>query len=134
MRSGNYKTRQLEAVLDYMIKHKDTHVTAAQIVEHFVVNEKGIGRTTVFRNLDKLAESGHVRRYVTDGVAGACYQYAEEECHAHFHLKCNNCGELRHFECDELIGIQNHLLAGHSLKIDMAKTVFYGICEECGGK
>ncbi|MCL2198405.1 MAG: transcriptional repressor [Defluviitaleaceae bacterium] len=132
-RSNNYKTKQMEAVLDYMIAHKDSHVTAAEIVAHFCKMEVPIGRTTVFRNLDKLAESGKVRRYVTDGVSGACYQYAEESCHSHFHLKCEGCGELQHFECDELDGLQNHLLTGHSIKINMYKTVFYGTCEECGG-
>jgi len=130
-RSGNYKTKQLEAVLDYVILHKDSHVTAAQIVEHFGKAEIPIGRTTVYRNLDKLAESGKVRRYSTDGVAGACYQYADEGCHSHYHLKCEECGELNHFECDEITILQNHLLTTHSLKININKTVFYGICAKC---
>ena len=86
-RSTNYKTRQLEAVFNFVRSHKDAHVTAAQIVAHFEKNELPIGRTTVYRNLDKLTESGKIRRYITDGISGACYQYVEDEnCHSHFHL------------------------------------------------
>lgn len=131
-RSTNYKTRQLKAVLDYVMSHSDTHVTATQIVEHFEKNELPIGRTTVYRNLDKLTEGGKIRRYITDGVSGACYQYVEDEdCHSHFHLKCEDCGELLHFECNELSSLQKHLSSSHDLRVNMLKTVFYGTCEAC---
>ena len=134
-RSANYKTKQLQAILDYVISHRDTHVTAAQIVEHFEKAETSIGRTTVFRNLDKLTECGKIRRYITDGLSGACYQYAEDEnCHSHFHLKCEGCGELTHLECAELNSLEHHVHSEHAFQINMLKTVFYGTCSTCISK
>jgi Fur family ferric uptake transcriptional regulator len=134
-RAANYKTKQLEAVLNYVVSHKNTHVTAAQIAEFFEKGENRIGRTTVFRSLDKLTESGKVRRYITDGTSGACYQYAEDEnCHSHFHLKCEDCGKLLHLECDKLNGLENHISSSHAFRINMMKTVFYGTCGNCSIK
>ena len=131
-RFANYKTKQSEAVLDYIISCGDTHITAAQIVEHFEKEEVSIGRTTVYRHLDKLTEAGKVRRYITDGITGACYQYVErEDCRSHFHLKCESCGELLHFECEKLDGLQHHISTNHAFQINMLRTVFYGMCESC---
>ena len=133
MRPANYKTKQLEAILDYVLSRRGTHVTALQIVEHFKKGKVPVGRTTVYRNLDKLLEKGKVRRYITD--AGACYQYVEDKhCHSHFHLKCEDCGELLHLECTELNDLERHISSSHAFQINMFKTVFYGTCEICFSK
>ena len=131
-RFANYKTKQSEAILQYIVSRGDAHITAAQIVEHFEKGEVSIGRTTVYRHLDKLTASGKVRRYITDGIAGACYQYVEsEDCRSHFHLKCENCGELLHLECEKINNLQHHVSASHAFQINMVRTVFYGMCENC---
>jgi Fur family ferric uptake transcriptional regulator len=83
--------------------------------------------------LDKLTESGQVRRYATDGVSGACYQFMnrQEDCHSHLHLKCEGCGELVHLECDALNSLEAHMLNEHAFKLNPMKTVLYGQCDSC---
>ena len=132
-RSANYNTRQREALIRYIISHRDSHLTAAQIVEHFENEDVAIGRTTIFRHLEKLTASGVIRRYTTDGISGACYQYVEsfDDCHAHLHLKCEDCGELQHLECDALDEMQHHFLKQHDFEVNALKTVFYGKCGSC---
>ena len=128
-----YRTKQREAILEYIISNKDTHVTAAQVVEHFEKESTPIGRTTVYRHLDKLSESGRLRKYITDGVSGACYQLAEdkEDCRVHLHLKCDGCGKLQHLDCDMLDDIQKHVHDQHSFEVNAMKTVLYGKCDDC---
>ena len=132
-RSGEYKTRQQKAILSYIASLDDSHVTAAQIVEHFEKEKIAIGRTTIYRHLDRLTESGKLRRYITDGVSGACYQHVGDmsECKIHLHLKCEGCGKLQHLDCDMLSEIQRHVLDEHSFRIDASRTVLYGNCDEC---
>ena len=132
-RSVNYKTRQQKAILEYIASLKDTHVTAAQIAEHFGKENIPIGRTTIYRHLDKLTESGLLRRYITDGISGACYQHIEDkgDCKAHLHLKCENCGKLQHLDCDLLDDIQRHVMDEHSFRVNAMKTVLYGRCDDC---
>ena len=130
---SNYGTKQRKAIAGYIASQGNEHFTAAQIVEHFGTSPVRIGRTTVFRYLNEQTLSGKLRRYTTDGVSGACYQLADdmETCQYHFHLKCEECGELRHLDCTELTGIQQHVLDSHGFQVDSMKTVFYGKCRNC---
>ena len=131
-----YKTKQSEVILDYIVSLNGAHVTAAQIVEHFEKEGISVGRTTIYRHLDKLSESGKLYRYTTDGVSGACYQYAgdTENCDTHIHLKCEGCGELLHLECDKLNEIQRHVYNEHAFQVNTLKTVLYGKCGACYNK
>jgi len=132
-RSANYNTKQHKAILDYIVSLEGAHVTAAQIAEHFENESVSIGRTTIYRHLEKLTESGMLRRYTTDGISGACYQHADgrEDCDTHFHLKCDNCGELQHLECDALGEIRQHVFDQHGFQVNVLKTVLYGLCDGC---
>ena len=132
-RSVNYNTKQREAILSYIASLDGTHATAAQILEHFAKAGVSISRPTVYRHLEKLTEKGKIRRYTTDGISGACYQYSDSgaECHEHIHLKCEDCGELLHMECDKLKEIQQHFYSSHAFRVNALKTVFYGQCDDC---
>ena len=132
-RPSNYHTKQREAVLDYIVSLGNTHVTAAQIVRHFENENVSVGRTTVYRNIDRLVQDGKLRKYSVDGIAGTCYQYIvdSEEQQKQLLLKCEDCGELIHLDCDELDEIHQHIYQDHTFKVNTAKTVFYGKCEAC---
>jgi Fur family ferric uptake transcriptional regulator len=131
-RSTDYNTRQREAVLNYLKESGGAHLSAAKIAEHLKGQDGHVGRTTVYRCLERLVEGGSVRRFVTDGNS-ACYQYIGErdDCHAHLHLKCELCGELRHVECDVLDDISRHFRDMHAFRMNILKTVLYGTCERC---
>ena len=132
-RPENYKTKQREAVFSYIVSLGGAHVTAAQIALHFEKEGIPIGRTTIYRQLDKLTENGKLRRYVTDGASGACYQYAgsKETGGAYLHLKCEGCGELLHLECEALDDLERHVFSDHAFRINALKTVLYGKCDVC---
>lgn len=132
-RPKNYNTKQREAILSYLIQLSGEHVTAAQIASYFHEVETAIGRTTIYRHLDKMTESGDLRRYTTDGISGACYQFVDhpQNCPNHLHLKCETCGELKHLDCDMLHDIHHHVLNEHDFQINSLKTVLYGHCRDC---
>ena len=119
--------------MDYILSLEGAHVTAAQIAGHFAKGESTVGRATIYRHLDQLTESGELRRYTTDGVSGACYQQAEaqENCREHFHLKCEDCGQLLHLECDTLVALRRHIFDQHAFEVNAMKTVLYGKCGAC---
>ena len=134
-RPTNYKTRQSQSVLDYMASLGDRHVTVSQIAQHFINEGAAIGQTTIYRQLEKLVSLGRIRKYTHGEGDGACYQYvANIACVEHFHLKCEDCGELIHLDCELLDEIERHLLTEHGFQINALKTVFYGKCEKCRQK
>ena len=132
-RPARYNTAQSKAILNYMASLGGTHVTAAKIAEHFGGTGSPIGLTTVYRHLDKLTESGKLRKYFIGDASSACYQYIADnaDCSEHFHLKCDDCGALVHLRCGMLDGIPEHVYEEHSFLINRSKVVFYGKCADC---
>lgn len=136
MKKNNYNTKQKELLLNYLRECEENHITVQEISAYLTNNGNPMGISTIYRQLDRLVEQGIVRKYILDGRSGACYQYINEEktCNSHFHLKCVNCGTLFHVDCSFLSEIDSHIMEHHRFAIDNSKTVFYGVCESCGGE
>ena len=103
------------------------------MVDYLKSQGNGVGKSTVYRYLEKLVEEGKVRKYFLEEGAGACFQLAggDENCCKHYHLKCVRCGALLHVECSFLDQVHAHILQQHQFQIDSRKTVLYGLCEQC---
>jgi len=135
-RPSTYTTKQGQAIFAHLKSQEGKHLTAARITEHFADGETAIGRTTVYRHLDKLVRNGMIRKYLFDENVGACFQYVSENSGAeeHFHLKCETCGKLIHVNCDEMPCVEKGILANYEFEVDVGKTVFYGKCGACSRK
>lgn len=131
-----YKTKQREILLDYLKTVPGTHFTAADICEYFKEAGSPIGQSTVYRQLEELVDEGLINKYNLSASAPACFEYIGEDVHQDgeicYHCKCEKCGKLIHLHCDELIEIQQHMMKEHQFTVDPLRTVFYGVCEECG--
>lgn len=131
--TNGYKTKQRDLILNYFIENNERHVTAEEVVEHLKQGGTSVGKSTVYRYLEKLVAQGLVRRFFIEEGHGACYQYSgeDEQCNEHFHLKCVSCGVLLHIQCDYLAAAGKHILNHHDFTIDNSKTVLYGFCDKC---
>ncbi|WP_066454669.1 Fur family transcriptional regulator [Anaerotruncus rubiinfantis] len=134
--SGGYRTRQRELIEQFLVANRERHLSVDEVVDYLRGQGSPVGRSTVYRCLDRLVVQGAVRRYFLEEGAGACYQYAGKgtACREHFHLKCIGCGRLIHVECDYLDEVARHVLEHHHFTIDNTKTVLYGFCESCAQK
>lgn len=129
----SYNTRQRELILEYIKSNAENHLTADAIA--LALKSEQVGKTTVYRYLEKLCEQHIVRKYILSEGKSACYQYAGgADCHDHFHLKCLKCGKLIHLECGHLKDIESHIKSDHGFIIDSSRTVFYGVCSDCANK
>jgi Fur family ferric uptake transcriptional regulator len=128
----NYETKQSKLVYDFLQKNTQKHFSAEEV--YFAIKENGdnIGRTTVYRQLDRLVEEHKARKFFSGDNNSCCYQFESESCHNHYHLRCSSCGTLIHTECDFLDKLSQHIFNDHNFKIDGSKTVLYGICKNCG--
>lgn len=131
---SQYKTKQREALLTYLMTRPGQHVTVGDVCSHFHSCGTPIGTATVYRQLEKLVDEGLVNKYNIDSGSPACFEFVgrdhctDEVC---FHCKCEKCGVLFHMHCDELAGIGAHLAEHHGFTIDPMRTVFYGVCDSC---
>lgn len=129
----SYNTKQRAIILSFLKENKTSHLTADEITSALLNGGFRVGKTTVYRYLDKLVENGQARKFLPPDGKSSCYQYVEDKeiCAEHFHFKCDGCGKLFHTECDMLSNINKHINAEHNFFIDSSKTVFYGSCEKC---
>ncbi len=128
-----YKTRQRAATENILKENSNIHMTVDDIVLKLNENGENVGRTTVYRTLEKLVNEGKVRKYTAENES-ACFQYLSDtgHCHEHFHLKCTGCGELLHLDCRQVAELANHISCEHGFSLDTGRTVLYGRCAKCG--
>lgn len=131
-----YKTKQSAIVLRCLEANSEKALSVDNIVDLLKQQGTPVGKTTVYRHIDKLVSQGNVRKFVPGDNSGATYQYIHNHhhCSEHFHLKCSCCGELVHLGCEFMKGIDEHILSHHGFKVDNSKTVLYGICKSCSDK
>lgn len=131
----SYKTKQREKI-EEIFASSGGHETVDSLFEKLVNRGENIGRTTVYRTLEKLQNEGKARKYATAPGESVCYQYvsSKHHCNEHFHLKCEQCGRLIHIECDHINELSKHINDTHNFRVNNLKTVLYGVCEQCAVK
>ena len=131
---GEYNTRQKREMLAFLKQNDLRHYSVDDLV--FEMQEQGekIGRSTVYRYLEQLAEQGSVRKYQNArGVTQ--YQHVADSaaCDGHFHMMCRSCGRLLHVDCELMDGLAKHIYTDHGFRLDARETVLMGICARCSG-
>lgn len=136
MKQTNYKTKQKTAILQCIKGMGDKHFTIHGLCETLSKNGDAVGRTTVYRMVEKLSNDGILRKFTMPQGDSSCYQYVGEgnHCHEHFHLKCEKCGNLIHMECDDMNNLAEHIKSHHGFSLNPLKTVIYGVCEGCSAE
>lgn len=125
-------TKQKKKVLECLEKYKNRHITIEEIQKEI---DGEVGTTTIYRIINKLVEDGVVAKMPLN-KQGFCYQYNKEKehCHKHYHLICEDCGKLVHFESKEIEETQKEALEKENFYIDLDKVTFYGKCSKCKNK
>ena len=132
MMRGEYNTRQKRELQRFLEERSMQHFSVDEVV--FEMRDRGekVGRSTVYRYLEQLAEQGSVRKY--QSVQGVVqYQHVEDasRCDGHFHMMCSRCGNLMHVDCALMRSMSEHLMKDHGFMLDPRETILVGVCEKC---
>lgn len=127
------KTEQKEILLKYLQKHKNKHLNIQDI---YIDLKEEIGMTTIYRIINSLIEKGCVNKIPLENKQGYCYTYnpTMETCNSHYHLICEKCNHLFHFESKELPKVSKEAKQNEEFEIDNSRIVFYGLCKKCKSK
>lgn len=129
-----YSTKQQQAVLRCLQNRSAESVTAAALAEDLRRCGCPVGLATIYRQLEKLEQLGHIHKINTE--EGAFYQYCDHaaprrDC---FLLKCEGCGRLLHLDCSQLRPLYDHLEQTHHFHINPRATLLAGLCDVCANK
>lgn len=128
---GSYQTRQQEALEALFSKRTEECLTAEEAYQALIASGLDIGKTTVYRAIARLCQTGRLRKYVSHDSGGAArFQY--NPCQeSHLHIRCVHCGALAHLHCHEVEAFSQHLSCHHGFTLDEGQTILYGCCENC---
>jgi Fur family ferric uptake transcriptional regulator len=126
-------TKQKQIIVEFLKSNQDKHLTADEIVDKLKVSNLKVSKATVYRFLNNLSEDGTIRKYLLSENLSNCYQYVKnlKECNKHYHLICDSCGKVLHFEDVDMEKIQKRILESSKFKIDLQRVLFYGKCKAC---
>ena len=124
-------TKQRDAILE-LIQEANSFLSAQQL--HDALRAKGmkVSLTTVYRNLQLMAELGEVdvvRR--EDGEA--MYRGCESDAH-HHHLVCRSCGYTVELANDQLEMWTKALAKKHRFSDVTHDLELFGLCRACSSK
>ncbi|HAL18937.1 MAG TPA: hypothetical protein DCO86_04890 [Spirochaetaceae bacterium] len=127
-----YNTQQRQMLLDFLNKHIDESISAAQIIS--ALRSNGISESAVYRNLAALEEDGEIIKISKPGERKSVYRANNEKCRNHFHLFCVSCKKTTHVSEDASKRLESSLNDCDGFLVDKDETMIYGICKDCRGR
>ncbi|MCL2674779.1 MAG: transcriptional repressor [Defluviitaleaceae bacterium] len=118
-------TVQRQLILN-AVKELDVHATAEQVVEHLAKTHPAIGRATIYRNLNQMAESGELLK--VGNFHGSTHY--DHNCHEHYHFVCNECKCIFDVE-GSFSNVLEKLADTEGFDITACNISFSGLCREC---
>ena len=130
---ATYMTQQKKLLLDFLKSHPDTPFSVEELTKQLEsTSETTPGKSTVYRLIGQLVESGTVKRFVKGNSRQFLYQIAGgEECHHHLHLKCTSCGKLLHMGHSLSNQVLSEILGESDFSVEVESTTLFGCCRDC---
>ena len=120
-------TIQCSLVLETVNQLK-CHATADEVYDAIVKEHPTISRATVYRNLNRLSETGKIRKIaVPDGP-----DRFDHQRHEHYHVKCVKCARVFDVDMDYIADLEGKIKDTHGFQFTGHNIIFSGICPECG--
>ena len=128
---GTYQTRQQDAIIALFCDRPDNCLSVEEAYQLLTDSGMEIGKTTVYRTISRLCQTGRLRRYAPH-ESGQAARYQHNPCReSHMHIRCIHCGALAHLHCEEVDSFARHLNLHHGFTLDEGQTILYGCCDAC---
>jgi Fur family ferric uptake transcriptional regulator/Fur family peroxide stress response transcriptional regulator len=103
------------------------HATADEIYNALVQEHPHISRGTVYRNLQRLSETGEIQKREFPGGADRF----DHICSNHYHAKCVKCGKIFDVDLEYKTDLEKSIQNTHGFEFTGHDIIFKGICSEC---
>lgn len=119
-------TIQCSLVLE-AVKKLHCHASADEIYDEIVKEQPNISRATVYRNLNRLAETGEILKIENPGGSDRF----DHLCYQHYHVKCTKCGRISDVDMDYMTDLGKSVKDPHGFEFIGHNIMFQGICPDC---
>ncbi len=123
-----YQTDARRKLTAFLQSHRGEALTAEEVAQGLA----DISPSTVYRNLNLLAESGDVIKSVrTDGRTVLWQWHERQACQGHLHLRCESCGRVIHLDGAVSEALKSEISSSSRFEVDMGSTEITGRCAKC---
>ncbi len=124
----NY-SRQRELILE-TLKENIVHPTAEYLYSKVHEKDANISLATLYRNLNKLAEMGIIKKI--DGLESSAH--FDHNTFEHYHFICEKCGKVFDIDCNIAPDLIQKTEDSTGFEIKGHDIIFSGLCRECKGE
>lgn len=121
----NYSA-QKEIVLK-ALKDNVVHPTAEYLCDRIREAYPTLGVATVYRNLNKMAEGGVIKKI--DGLEQKAH--FDHNTHEHYHMMCDKCKRIFDVSSNVAPNILEKTENEMHCKVTSYDVILHGICEDC---
>lgn len=127
---GEKLTAPRRALIQHIFSsHK--HFDADELVADLHKSDSGASRSTVYRTLRLLVESGLLREFRIGNRAVYEHDFGYP---SHDHIHCTQCDSIIEFRNDEIRKIRESVAREHGFRADAHRLVIEGVCQGCQRK
>ncbi len=126
-RAGIRLTQPRRAVAT-LIADRGGHFTANDLVADARARRFGIGRATVFRSLELLAEVNLVERL---DLPSGTHAYVSCEPAHHHHVVCSRCARSTEVDDCGMSAVAQEVARRTGYRIDEHRLELFGLCPDC---
>ena len=119
-------TMQYSLVLD-AVRRLHCHATAEEVYTYLSKDHPHISKGTVYRNLNRRAESGEIRRRELPGGADGF----DHRCDPHYHARCEKCGRLYDVDMEYRPNLSQEIRDDHGFLFTEGDIIFKCVCPSC---
>ena len=94
---------------------------------HIKAEHPHVSKTTVYRNLNLLAEDGSIRKIQIPGEADRF----DHNTYDHYHVRCLKCGKVFDVDMAVIPDMESRINDNHGFVFLGCDIVFRGICPKC---
>lgn len=128
-RAGFRRGGARRAVIDALAA-EGCAVSALELDQRLRDAGRRVGRASVYRALEQLAELGLVHRLDLGGES-ACYERTAPGGEHHHHMVCDSCGKVLPFEDAALERAVARVTGGRGFEVQGHEIVLHGSCGAC---
>lgn len=125
---AGYRVTSPRRALAGLIADQTGHFTAEDLLDDSRRQRLGLGRATIFRSLDVLADLGVIERL--DLPSGGHAFVACEAAH-HHHVVCSACGRSTGVSDHGLERVAQAIGRKTGFRVDTHRLELFGLCADC---
>lgn len=109
------------------VKRLKCHASADEVYSAIAQEHPTISRATVYRNLNRLTETGQILKIKMPGGADRF----DHQCFAHYHVQCVRCEKVFDVDMAYLGDLEKGIKDAHGFVFLGHDIIFRGICAAC---